>query len=82
MTAPPMYLDAVPDLRRHLSKPVFTETKILRKALCAVRKATSASTQFLPEHGLTVGEFCACRLIKKWQVAEEEGDAKRGGDVH
>ena len=81
-TPPPMYLDAMPDLRRHLTKPVFNKTKLLRKALNTTRKATSASTQFLPEYGMTVGEFCACRLIKKWQIAEEEGDTEGGRDVH
>ena len=81
-STPPMYLDDMPDLRRHLAKPVFHQTKLLRKALCTVRKATSASTHFLPEYGTTVGEFCACRLIKKWQVAQQEGDTKSRGDVH
>ena len=82
MTAPPTHLDAMPDLRRHLTKPVFNQTKLLRKALAAVRKANSASTQFLPDHGLTVGEFCACRLIKKWQVTHEKGDSECRRNVH
>lgn len=95
-SSPPMHLGDMPDLRRHLTKPVFHQTKILRKALCTVRKATSASTQFLPEYGMTVGEFCACRMIKKWQlddatglvlikerqIAKEQCDAEGGRDVH
>ena len=71
---PPTHLQPL-DVRRHLSKPVFSDRKLMRAALKAARKATSASTQFLPAYGMTVGEFCVCRLITKWGVKDERSEA-------
>ena len=91
---PPTHLEPL-DVRRHLCKPVFSDRKLMRVALKKVRKATSASTQFLPEYGMTVGEFCVCRLITKWgitdareaalveegKVAQDKRETEGDGDV-
>ena len=77
---PPTHLEPL-SVRRHLTKKVFADRKLLRKALKDARSTPTASGYLLPRHGLTVGEVCACRLIKKWNIAESEGDGKCDGRV-
>ena len=77
---PPTYLDAL-SLHRHLDAPVFLDRTALRNVLREVRAAPSASCYFLPKHCMTVGEFCAVRLVKKWKITEPKGDGKGDGGV-